>query len=224
MSGAVKGNGTSDARHEMSPLRDQAYTALRDMLITLEIPPGSPINEEQITRQLGLGRTPVRQALRRLETERLVAIHARRGTFATDLHLTDLSQIAEIRMHLEARAAYWAAQRATAPDKHSLQELLAEIERTPGDDATALMHLDSRMHRTIYECAHNAYLQTTLTEYHNLMARIWYLFAPRLPEVSRLMEEHGPLVQAILAGEHDRAHELAARHVTDFEAAVKAVL
>lgn len=224
MNGVVKGSETSDRRHEAPPLREQAYTALRDMLVTLEIPPGSPINEEQITRQLGLGRTPVRQALRRLETERLVVIHPRRGTFATDLHLTDLSQIAEIRVHLEARAAYWAAQRATPADQRSLRELLTEIDRTSGDDATTLMHLDSRMHRTIYQCAHNEYLETTLTEYHNLMARIWYLFAPRLPEASQLMEEHGPLVEAILAGEHDQAHELAARHVAGFEAAVKAVL
>lgn len=209
---------------QSAPLREQAYIALRDMLVTLQIPPGGPINEEALTQQLGLGRTPVRQALRKLEAERLVAIHPRRGTFATDLHITDLSQIAEIRVHLEAQAAYWAAQRATPANREALRELLAEIENAPGDDAATLMDLDSRMHRTIYHCAHNDYLEATLTEYHNLMARIWYLFADRLPTASRLMEDHAPLVEAIIAGEHDKARDLAAHHVTGFEAAVKAVL
>lgn len=224
MERGVKSVETSDRQPEAAPLREQAYVALRDMLVTLEIPPGGPINEEQITRQLGFGRTPVRQALRRLEAERLVAIHPRRGTFATDLHITDLSQIAEIRLQLESHAASWAAQRATPANREVLTELLEEMQHAPGDDAATLMDLDSRMHRTIYQCAHNDYLEATLTEYHNLMARIWYLFADRLPAASQLMEDHAPLVEAIIAGEHERARDLAAHHVTGFEAAVKAVL
>lgn len=224
MKAEVNRAGTSHLQQEATPLRDQAYVGLRDMLVTLEIPPGGPINEEQVTHRLGLGRTPVRQALRRLEAERLVAIHPRRGTFATDVHITDLSQIAEIRLHLESHAAGWAAKRATPADRQALRQLLAEIQDASGEDAAVLMDLDSRMHRTIYQCAHNDYLESTLTEYHNLMARIWYLFAHRLPTASRLMEDHAPLVEAIIAGEPDKARDLAAGHVNDFEAAVKAVL
>lgn len=224
MSAEVKRAGTAHLQQEATPLREQAYIALRDMLVTLEIPPAGPINEEQVTQRLGLGRTPVRQALRRLEAERLVAIHPRRGTFATDVHITDLSQIAEIRVHLESHAASCAAERATDGDRQALQHLLAEIQAASGADAATLMDLDGRMHRTIYQCAHNDYLEATLTEYHNLMARIWYLFAHRLPTASSLMEEHAPLVETIIAGERDKARDLAALHVTNFEAAVKAVL
>ncbi|QGK70482.1 FCD domain-containing protein [Allosaccharopolyspora coralli] len=215
---------SSTRQPQAAPLRDQAYVALRDKLVMLEIPPGAPIHEEEITSSLGLGRTPVRQALRRLEVERLVAIHPRRGTFAADVHITDLSQIAEIRLHLESQAAGWAAQRATQEERDTLRSLLVEMQQAESDDPAKLMELDSGMHRTIYQCAHNAYLEGSLTELHNLMARIWYLFAPRLPQAARLMEDHAPLVEAIIAGDRDKAQHLAARHVSDFESAVKAVL
>lgn len=69
------------------PAAERAYLAIHDMLVSLEIRPGAPINEDRLTRQLGIGRTPVREALKRLETERLVVIYPRRGSFATDIHI-----------------------------------------------------------------------------------------------------------------------------------------
>ncbi len=225
---SIAGNSTATSRASQGngtpTLRDQAYVALRDMLVTLEIPPGGPINEQQVARQLDLGLTPVRQALRRLEAERLVAIHPRRGTFATDVHITDLGKIAEIRVDLESLAAACAADRATGSDRRMLQGLLDEIRRVSDEDTDTLMDLDSRMHRAIYQCAHNDYLAETLTEYHNLMARIWYLFADRLPTPPRLMEEHVPLLEAILASDPGKARTLAAHHVNGFAEAVKATL
>ena len=78
-------------------LAEQAYRFIRDRLVMLDIRPGSPINEEELGTALGMGRTPIREALKRLESERLVVAYPRRGTFATDVNISDLAHISEVR-------------------------------------------------------------------------------------------------------------------------------
>src|SRR6476660_3398485 len=97
-------------------LSDRAYAAIRDRLIRLEIAPGAPIDEESLTGELGVGRTPVREAVRRLAMEGLVVIYPRRGTFATAINITSLSDITDVRLQLEPRAAERAAALADAED------------------------------------------------------------------------------------------------------------
>jgi DNA-binding GntR family transcriptional regulator len=204
-------------------LAERAYIAIRDMVVTLSIPAGAPINEEQLTRHLGLGRTPVREAIKRLEAERLVAIYPRRGTFAADINITDLVLISEVRHQLEGHAAFRAAQRANRGDREELRRLLQRMARPPKDDA-ALMRLDTEVHRAVYRCTHNPYLEATLTQYYNLVLRIWYLFIDQLPHVAEHVAQHRPLLEAIVGGKSDQARVLAEEHVADFERTVRAVI
>jgi DNA-binding GntR family transcriptional regulator len=203
-------------------LAERAYVQLRDMIVTLRLPPGSPINEERLSAELGVGRTPLRDALKRLEAETLVAIYPRQGTFVTEVNITDHGLIADVRRQLEGHAARRAAERITPADRDLLAELLDEIRRGPGG-REASMRLDTAVHRAIYRCAHNRYLAATLDHYYNLSLRIWYLFLDRLPEVDHA-EHHVPMIEAILAGDGARAHELAVRHVDEFEQSVRAAL
>lgn len=207
-------------------LADRAYLALRDRLITLQIRPGEPIDDGQIARELDVGRTPVREALKRLENDRLVIAYPRRGTFATSVDITDLAHINEIRLQLEPLAARRAAERATDLQRAGLRELIARIE--DGDalsgDRTDLMRLDLTVHRAIYHAAGNPHLEDVLIRYHNLATRIFCLFLGRLPDVAGHIDEHGPLLAAIAAGDADRAAELAREHVTGFEAGIRAVI
>lgn len=207
-------------------LADRAYLALRDRLITLQIRPGEPIDDGQIARELEVGRTPVREALKRLENDRLVIAYPRRGTFATSVDITDLAHINEIRLQLEPLAARRAAERATDLQRAGLRELIARIE--DGDalsgDRTDLMRLDLTVHRAIYHAAGNPHLEDVLIRYHNLATRIFCLFLGRLPDVAAHIDEHGPLLAAIAAGDADRAAELAREHVTGFEAGIRAVI
>lgn len=96
---------------------DVAYLALRDLLIRLEIAPGAPIVEAELMERIGVGRTPLREALNRLEAERLVNIFSRRGTFAADINLADLALITDLREELEGHAAAKAAERATTIER-----------------------------------------------------------------------------------------------------------
>ncbi|RFC77674.1 GntR family transcriptional regulator [Streptomyces sp. AcE210] len=204
-------------------LAERAYRAIRDQLVMLDIRPGAPINEDQLAQSLGVGRTPVREALKRLQYERLVTTYPRRGTFATEVNITDLAHISEVRLELEPLAAARAARRATAEDRAALTAVRRELAGVDPrhDDAAELMHLDLKVHRAVYAATHNPYLEDTLIRHDNLATRIWCLFIDRLADMAGHVEEHGPLIDAIVAGEPDAAAQIARAHVEGFERAVR---
>ncbi|MGQ4386152.1 GntR family transcriptional regulator [Streptomyces sp. SAS_270] len=207
-------------------LAERAYRAIRDQLVMLEIRPGAPINEDQLGQALGVGRTPVREALKRLQYERLITTYPRRGTFATEVNITDLAHISEVRLELEPLAATQAARRATATDRAGLTALRRELDSAgaPGRDSADLMRLDLQVHRAVYAATHNPYLEDTLVRHDNLATRIWCLFIDRLSDMAGHVEEHGPLIDAIVTGDADKAARLARSHVEDFERAIRGAI
>ncbi|MGW3564373.1 GntR family transcriptional regulator [Streptomyces sp. NPDC000941] len=219
-------NVATEPRGEELSLAERAYRAIRDRLVMLEIRPGAPINEDQLAQSLGVGRTPVREALKRLQYERLIATYPRRGTFATDVNITDLAHISEVRQELEPLAAAQAARRATATDRAALTAVRRELESVDPrrQDAAELMHLDLSVHRAIYAATHNPYLEDTLVRHDNLATRIWCLFIDRLSDMAGHVAEHGPLIDAIVTGDPDQAARLARSHVEGFERAIRGAI
>jgi DNA-binding GntR family transcriptional regulator len=218
---------TVSSRTAAPSLAEHAYRTLTDQLVTLQIRPGSPLNDEQLARQLGVGRTPVREALKRLEADRLVVAYPRRGTFATEVHLTDLGHVSEVRRQLEPLAAAAAARRASAGDREllaGLAESAAEQSSRPAVEPVELMRLDLRLHRAVYAATGNPFLESTLISYDNLATRIWCLFLDRLPGLAGHVGEHSALLRAVIDGDAERAAACATDHVTGFEAAIRAVL
>ncbi|HEY9244871.1 MAG TPA: GntR family transcriptional regulator [Streptosporangiaceae bacterium] len=211
---------------EPRSLAGLAYRQIQDLLVRLEIRPGAPINEEDLCLRLGLGRTPVREALKRLEHERLVIAYPRRGTFATEINVTDLTHIFEVRAVIEPAAAASAARHATPADRAAFRALAAELAAAtklagqPGE----LMTLDMRIHRAIYAATHNPYLEDTLIRYGNLATRIWCLFLDRLAGMAGHVAEHRDLLQALADGDAGQAAEIARRHVIEFDRAIRAVI
>ncbi len=208
---------------EGQSLAAQAYSDLRDRIVSLALPPGAPLNEDALIRDLGVGRTPLREAIKRLALEDLVTIYPRRGTFVSEIEITDLAQIADVRLQLEGHAAYRAAQNATADDRAEAEALARELdELQPANED--LMRLDARIHRFVYRCTHNPYLASTLDRYLNLSLRIWFLVIDRLPHLDRNVFEHRALLDAIRDGDAERARELASQHVATFEREIRTVL
>ncbi|MGW0737191.1 GntR family transcriptional regulator [Streptomyces sp. NPDC002851] len=216
----------TEPKGEELSLAERAYRAIRDRLVMLEIRPGAPINEDQLAQSLGVGRTPVREALKRLQYERLITTYPRRGTFATEVNITDLAHISEVRQELEPLAAAQAARRATAADRAALTALLRELERMDSGqhEAAELMRLDLEVHRAIYAATHNPYLEDTLVRHDNLATRIWCLFIDRLSDMAGHVVEHGPLLEAIVAGDADKAAQMARSHVEGFERAIRGAI
>jgi DNA-binding GntR family transcriptional regulator len=206
-------------------LSDQAYYRLRELIVTLELAPGSLVSERELMDRLGLGRTPVREALRALAHERLVEVYPRRGIFVSSVEVRDLAGISEVRLTLESHAAYLAAQRATASDREQIDRLLEELELVRDElDERTLIDLDQRIHRHVYRCTHNPFLEETLNEYYVLTLRIWFLALDRVARLDDAVREHCELLEAIRAGDALRAEEAMRRHVAGFESAIRRVL
>jgi len=217
---------TAPAEGAPASLADQAYTELRDRLTVLEIRPGAPLNDVQLAAEFGIGRTPVREALKRLETDHLVVSYPRRGTFATKVDITELSDVSELRRSLEPLAAHRAALSAPVDVRRQLQALVGTLEdlaegapSTPG-----FLRADLAVHRLIYRAAGNAHLEETLVRLDNLATRIWCLVLDRVPLVTGHVHEHVELLEAIIAGRADLAAELASAHVTGFEQTLRSIL
>ena len=210
---------------EAVSLSDQATFRIRELIVTLELAPGSVVSERELMQRLGLGRTPVREALRTLAAEKLVDVYPRRGMFVSRVDAGDLASLAEVRVGLESIAARLAAERATQGDRDAAAELLDALGSVAEvHDERALIGLDQRIHRHVYACAHNPFLEATLSEYYVLTLRIWFLALERVGRLEHAVQEHRDLLHAIVAGDAQRAESVMRRHVLGFETAIRAVL
>jgi DNA-binding GntR family transcriptional regulator len=206
------------------PLSERAYTSLRDALITLAIAPGAAIDEHQAMLELDVGRTPVREAIKRLALEDLVVVYPRRGTFATEINITDLADITDVRAPLEAHASRRAADRVHPSDGAELERLLERLTGPPGGKNEDLMELDADVHRLVHRMARNGYLERTLSHYLNLSLRIWHVALHRLPALDQRVDDHRLLLESIHAGDADAAAQQAEAHVRGFEVEIRQAL
>ena len=203
---------------------EEAYARILERIVSLEMAPGSVVNEARLREELKIGRTPIREALQRLARENLVRSIPHRGTFVTDVNITDLARITEVRVVIESHAARLAAEKLAAADRGAMRELLGLLHRGYVTDQRDLMQLDRRVHRTIYRAARNPFLEGTLERYFNLSLRLWYLVLDRQVRLREAVDEHVELLQAILAGDGELAETVMRKHVTGFEREIRKVL
>lgn len=199
-------------------IAEHAYVALRDRIVTLALPPGRTLREDELMRELEIGRTPLREAVKRLALEKLVAVQPRRGTFVTDVDSADIVHITEVRTELEGFAAAQAAERIDEACARRAQALLDETERMSGDGGhDALMRFDQRIHRFTWEAAGNPYLCETLERYFTLSLRVWYLVLESVPGLGPAVHDQTRLLEALLARDAGRARRLMRDHVAAFQ-------
>jgi DNA-binding GntR family transcriptional regulator len=202
----------------------RAYEVLWDKITTLELAPGAHLNEQELSEEINMAVTSVREALRLLAHEDLVNITPRHGIYVADVNLPDLQQISEIRISLEALSAHLAAERATEDDLVVLESLRQEQATVDREDTRRLFDVDHKFHQAIAEAAGNKYLADTLERYFGLSLRLWYMVLPQLGALSGYVEEHLELVDAIRTGDADRAEQMMHDHVSEFYAKVRKIL
>ena len=205
-------------------LSDKAQRSIRQKIITLELPPLSAIDEQALMDDLGVGRTPIREALQRLAEEGLVIAIPRRGMFVADISVTDLQKIFELRLVLEGFCARLAAQRATDQQLAQMEAVTEHLDDLPNGEPDALMEMDAQFHELLYQAADNEFLAQTLRRLHALSFRLWYLVLNRLGDVRGAMAQHGWVADALKAKDGARAEALMQQHVSDFQQRIKAVL
>lgn len=201
-----------------SLIAERAYVALRDRIVTLRLPPGSVLREDELMRELDIGRTPLREAVKRLTLENLVAVRPRRGTFVTDVHPADIQAITEVRAELEGYAAQLAAQRLDAAGRELGGVLLAEVARVEREgDQEELMTLDQRVHRFSWTQSRNPYLIETLERCFILSLRIWYVVLDRMPTLRGAVHRQSRFLEVLLDGDAAAARALMHEHVLAFQ-------
>jgi DNA-binding GntR family transcriptional regulator len=207
---------------ETNSLSEQAYSRIRSMIISLELEPGSLISESALMSQLKMGRTPIREALRSLASEKLVEVYPRRGMFVSSVDVANLSQLSETRAVLEIKAAELAAQRSTSADQEITKNLIQEINAIKGDlDMPTLIGLDQRIHHHIYQCTHNEFLADALDNYYAHALRIWFLALDRVEHLTEAIIEHRALLEAIASNDPKAAAQAMKEHVEGFESEIR---
>jgi DNA-binding GntR family transcriptional regulator len=199
-------------------IAERAYRGLRERIVTLQLAPGTVLREDELMADLGIGRTPLREAIKRLALESFVAVQPRRGTYVTDVHAADIVYITEVRAELEGYAAELAARRMDGETRRAAEALLAEIEQLGrGDDQHALMRFDERIHHFTWEACGNPYLIDSLERYFSLSLRIWYLVLDRVPGLGHVVHEQADLLRALSERDGPRARTAMREHILAFQ-------
>ena len=204
---------------------DFVYDSLRDAISDGRIAGGERVREEEVARNLGVSRTPVREALQRLQQRGLLALGAGRGLVVAQLSQQQVVELYAMREILEGSAARFAAKHATAAEIEILYQLQEELKTA---DATLHVSLNRRFHQAIYEAAHNRYLMQTLDSLHDSFALL-RSSTLRLPHRQRNSdEERRRIIAAIEKHDPDLAEREAREHIlqaqrTRFERAAGSV-
>jgi len=199
-------------------IAERAYLELRDRIVTLRLAPGTVLREDELMAELGIGRTPLREAVKRLALENLLAVQPRRGTYVTDVDTAEIIHITEVRAELEGYAAELATRRMDAAARAAATSLLEQVRRLGrGDDQEALMRLDERIHGFIWDAAGNPYLGATLERYFSLSLRIWYVVLDRVPGLGHSVNDQADLLEALVDRDAQRARTLMREHVLQFQ-------
>ena len=198
--------GTRTRRTTGEPLTEQAYHLLEEKIVTLQLEPGEFLSEYALVSQLGLGRTPIREALQRLAREGLVLILPRKGILVSPADPEKQLLVLEVRRELERLLCRSAAQRATPQQHARLREIAKGMDITAkANDDIAFMRLDRDLNLLIIEAAHNEYASRAMRLLQGLSRRFWYQHyqtAADLPHCARL---HAAQARAIADRNPDKA-------------------
>ncbi len=195
------------------PLSQQAYEQIKTKIIRLEMPPGSVVDEAQLQEELGLGRTPIREALKRLSWEKLATIVPRRGIFVSDVGYTDLQHLLELRIEMEGLAARLGARRGKAKDWAQMQSLIDQLSQVDEHDYDTLIDLDEQFHHALYAASRNEFLHDQLAVSYSLTKRLWYLVTGNNGEHDVSTVAHEQILAHLKAGRGEEASAELASHI-----------
>lgn len=186
-------------------LADQARTRLEELILTLQLPPGSVWSEAQLSEKLGIGRTPVREALQRLQIDHLVKIVPRFGAQVTEINVTQHLRLLEVRRVLERLIAQSAARRATPEEREQLLEMAATLEAMADADVLRFLRQHYDIKKFISACARNPYAESAIAPAHAMSRRFYYLHYRRAHDLPVAASHHAKAIRAIAAGNEARA-------------------
>ncbi|MEJ2758884.1 MAG: GntR family transcriptional regulator [Anaerolineales bacterium] len=203
---------------------EKAYQQILAKIIQAQMEPGSVISEHTLMEELGYGRTPVREALKRLQAELFVITSPRRGMFVAPITYSDINRIYEVRLEMESIGIRLATERIT---ESQLDALDCHISSYPSDNSPgidSLIELDRKFHFGIYQATHNPLLQTDLQRYYYMSQRIWfYTYEHLAPEYIGL-QDHPGILKELRARNPEGAEKKMRKHNKNFQNHIKEYL
>jgi len=206
------------------PLRDVVFETLRDAIITQVLKPGERLMEIQLADEMGVSRTPVREAIRKLELEGLVVMVPRKGAYVAGVSMKDIHEVYEVRAALEMLAVTLAAERITDEELDALErQVLRESEEEASQNEHALdniIYIDSSFHDIIYQAAHNQRLVQFVNILQEQLQRFRAASLSRPGRSKTALDEHKQIVEALAERNGELAAKLAKEHIENAENAM----
>lgn len=185
---------------------DQAYEQLEELIVTLQLPPGSAVTEARLADRLGIGRTPVREALQRLARENLVVALPQRGYLISHIDVRMQLRLLETRREVERLIARSAARRATPREREQFSALADIFEKASLDnDATAFIRADREFNELSLQAARNEFTAGAMQLMHGLSRRFWYMHWRQAADMPETAHAHAVLARAIAQADEDNA-------------------
>ena len=220
-----KSISSSDLYAAAPSLADQAYRRLEEMIVTLELAPGSVLSEAALAERLAIGRTPVRESLHRLAREGLVNILPRRGILISDIDIRAQLKLLEVRREIERLMARSAARRATTSERREFQDIAEAMLQAAREEADIdFMRLDRQLNLLIADTARNEYAAKAMGLMHGLSRRFWFMHYKQVADMPLAAERHADLAKAIAAGDPDNAAAASDRLIDYVENITRATL
>ncbi len=187
-------------------LTERAYRQLEEGIVTLQLEPGEVLSETRLSESLGIGRTPVREALQRLAREGLVMVLPRRGVLVSEFNVHSQLRMVEVRREIENLMARSAALRASDEERERFRDLAAEMRAAAraGDDIR-FMRLDREFNQRVSTAARNEFAVKTITLMAGLSRRFWFMHNRHVDDLAVTAEAHARVAEAIAAGEAESA-------------------
>ncbi|MFA5384108.1 MAG: GntR family transcriptional regulator [Eubacteriales bacterium] len=199
------------------PLREIVFETLREAIIKGLLKPGERLMEIQIAEELGVSRTPVREAIRKLELEGFLVMVARKGAYVADISVKDITDIFEVRAALEGLAAGLAAERITEEELEQLERALVQISEATTSDLNSVVQSDTSFHELIYRASRNQRLQQIVIHLQEQIQRFRTVSLSQPGRTRFFIEEHRKIVEAISERNSELASLLAREHIESAE-------
>lgn len=199
------------------PLRELVFESLREAIILGRLKPGERLMEIQLAEEMGVSRTPVREAIRKLELEGFVVMVPRKGAYVAGISVKDIVDVFEVRAALEGMAAGLAAERITNEEMDQLERLLLKINKLGDEDFDAVVEGDTNLHELIYQASRNQRLVQIITHLQEQIQRFRMTSLSQPGRTKIALDEHKAIVEAISDRNVDLAQSLAREHIENAE-------
>ncbi|MFY9568790.1 MAG: GntR family transcriptional regulator [Acetivibrionales bacterium] len=204
--------------NDYKPLRDVIFDTLREAIIVGELKPGQRLMEVQVAEKMGVSRTPVREAIRKLELEGLVEMLPRKGAHVAELSVKDIMDVLEVRATLDGLATSLSATRITDDEKKELRHLLDQfINYVEKENLQGSIKKDVEFHDVIYRSSRNDKLIQISNNLREQIQRFRIVYIKDYSSSRELIREHTEIYEAIIAGNPETAMEAARRHIKNQE-------